>query len=368
MDRSTVDRRDWLKTAGAALIGAGVGATASTCALRGGARKLARVQVSPERVIRTVAGLRPFRGSGFRLEAETLDRKTVIHNYGHGGGGITMSWGCAHLAMEEALKTGQRAFAVIGCGGVGLATARLLQRQGFEVTIYAKDLPPKTTSNVACASWYPAESSDPNQRTPEYTERFARAARLSYSYFQEMAGDYYGIRWQHNYTLSEEPPEDDDSAIRDLFPETRDLARKEHPFGYPYCRRVWQMLIEPPIYLNAVMRDFMLSGGKIVVREFASRDEVLKLKEPVLMNCTGIGAKALFGDEELVPIKGQLTILVPQPEIDYMMVYEGLYMMSRKDGVLLGGTHERGEWSLEPNPLEAERVMSGHIDFFKKMA
>jgi len=368
MDRPTVNRRDWLKTAGAALVGAGAGAAASNYALRSGSGKLAPVKASPERVIRTVVGLRPFRPSGFRLEAESVDKKTVIHNYGHGGGGMTMSWGCAHLALEEALKTGQRAFAVIGSGGVGLATARLLQRQGFEVTIYAKDLPPKTTSNVACASWYPAESSDPTMQTPQYLERFTRAARLSYRYFQEMAGDYYGIRWMHNYTLSEEPPEAEDSAIRDLFPETRDLPRREHPFAHPYCQRVWQMLIEPPIYLSAVMRDFLLAGGKIVVRELADREDVLKLKEPVVMNCTGIGAKALFGDEELMPIKGQLTILVPQPEVDYMMVYEGLYMMPRRDGILLGGTHERGEWSLEPNPVEAERVMSGHIEFFKKMA
>jgi D-amino-acid oxidase len=368
MDRATVNRRDWLKLAGAAAVGAGVGA-ASSSLWRSRPPRLAKVRVSRERVIRTAVGLRPFRASGFRLQAESLEKKTVIHNYGHGGGGVTLSWGSAHLALEEALKTGQRAFAVMGCGAVGLATARLLQRQGFEVTIYAKDLPPKTTSNVACASWYPAESSDPNLRTAEYVERFTRAARLSYRYFQEMVGEHYGIRWLPNYTLFDEPLEErEDSTIADLFPETRDLARGEHPFGYPYCQRVWQMLIEPPVYLNAVMRDFLLAGGKVVVREFTGREDLLKLPEPVILNCTGIGAKALFQDEELMPIKGQLTILLPQPEVDYMFVYQGLYMMPRADGVLLGGTHERGEWSLEPNPVEGDRVMSGHIDFFRKMA
>lgn len=368
MDRATIDRRSWLQTAGAALVGAGAGAAASTYALRGGHRSLAPVQASPQRVIRTVVGLRPFRASGFRLEPEALGKKTVIHNYGHGGGGMTLSWGTAHLAMEEALKTGQRTFAVIGSGAVGLATARLLQRQGCLVTIYAKDLPPRTTSNVSCASWYPAESSDPGRRTPEYMDRFARAARLSYRYFQEMAGDYYGIRWLPSYTLSEEPPEADDAGIADLFPDARDLTRKEHPFGQAHCRRIFQMLIEPPIYLNAVMRDFLTAGGKVVVQEFSGRDDLLKLKEPVILNCSGLGAKAIFGDEDLTPIKGQLTVLLPQPEVQYMMVYKGIYMMPRKDGVLLGGTHERGEWSLDPNATEAARVMSDHVDFFKKMA
>jgi glycine/D-amino acid oxidase-like deaminating enzyme len=95
--------------------------------------------------------LRPFRPSGFVLRREELGPKTIIHNYGHGGCGVTLSWGTAHLAVEEALKTNQTKYAVLGCGAVGLATARLLQRRGFEVTIYAKDLPPNTTSNIAGA-------------------------------------------------------------------------------------------------------------------------------------------------------------------------------------------------------------------------
>ena len=41
-------------------------------------------------------GLRPFRKPGVRLERDRLrDGRTVIHNYGHGGSGFTLSWGCA---------------------------------------------------------------------------------------------------------------------------------------------------------------------------------------------------------------------------------------------------------------------------------
>lgn len=367
MDRSSVGRRDWLKTAGTVAAGAALSAGCGRFAPR---RTLAKVQVAPERVIRTVVGLRPFRPSGFLVKSEALDKKTVIHNYGHGGGGVTMSWGTAHLAMEEALKTGQTSCAVIGCGAVGLATARLLQKRGFAVTIYAKDLPPNTTSNVACAQWSPAESADPNQRTPEFVDRFIRAARLSYRYFQDYIGDYYGVRWIRNYALSEDPPEDRGmrNTIQDLFPEFSQIDRKEHPFPYAYCQRYWTMLIEPPVYLNAVLRDFLLGGGTLVVREFGDREAILKLPEPVVINCTGIGAKALFNDEELMPIKGQLTVLLPQPEIDYITITSDLYMMPRKDGILLGGTHERGEWSLEPNASEMKRVMDGHIEFFSQMA
>jgi glycine/D-amino acid oxidase-like deaminating enzyme len=129
------------------------------------------------------------------------------------------------------------------------------------------------------------------------------------------------------------------------------------------------MLIEPSVYLNAVMRDFLLAGGKVVVREFAALDAFLSLPEPVILNCTGLGAKALLKDEDLTSIKGQLTVLLPQPEVDYITLGpEGLYMFPRRDGVLLGGTHEEGVWTLDPNLEAAERIMQGQMKLFREMA
>ena len=56
--------------------------------------------IDPPEVIKERVGLRPFRRSGIRLETEQLaDRRTVIHNYGHGGSGFTLSWGCAEAVF-----------------------------------------------------------------------------------------------------------------------------------------------------------------------------------------------------------------------------------------------------------------------------
>ncbi|MFT6824056.1 MAG: D-amino-acid oxidase, partial [Pseudohongiellaceae bacterium] len=129
---------------------------------------LRRVIVSPDRVIRTIAGSRPFRPSGFRLEAESFGDKTVIHNYGHGGGGITLSGGTSYLAMELAEQTAHRRCAVLGAGAVGLAAARLLQDRGWDVTIYTRDLPPNTTSNIAGGQWSPTSVYDDDKVTPQF--------------------------------------------------------------------------------------------------------------------------------------------------------------------------------------------------------
>ena len=362
-----------LKATGLAALGAGFSACASR---RAGSlvwpeppRRFARVHVAEDRIIRTVVGLRPFRPSGFVVRVDRLGDKTVVHNYGHGGGGITLSWGTSALAVDEACKTGEKRFAVLGCGAVGLASARLLQQHGAEVTIYAKDLPPHTTSNIAGGQWAPTSVMDASRRTAESDELLARASRLSHRSFQQLPAAEFGIRWLENYVLSDEPLEQwwEQELVRDLYPEWRELGPHDHPFPARYARRFTTMLIEPPIYLNAMLRDVRLAGGRVVVRELASREQVREIPEPVIVNCTGLGAKALFGDEELEPVKGQLTFLLPQPEVDYMVITEDLYMFPRRDGILLGGTFQHGVWSLDVDEEARRRIMSGHRALFEGM-
>jgi glycine/D-amino acid oxidase-like deaminating enzyme len=351
----------------------------SACATRGPAIRerhftpsglpLRRVNISPDRVIRTVVGLRPYRDAGFVLRADKLDDKLLIHNYGHGGGGITLSWGTAHLAMEIAQATDHRRCAVIGCGAVGLASARLMQQLGWDVTIYARDLPPDTTSNIAGAQWSPASVFDPDAVSPAFYDLLGSALEHSYRHFQHLVGDRYGIRWVSNYMLSRRPFRSDDlfSRFAHFYPELRDLDADDHPFPAPYARHFNTMFIEPPVYLPAVMHDYQVAGGRIVVREFARAADFALLDEPVIFNCTGLGSRELFGDEILIPAKGQLSVLLPQVGINYLMIYSGIYMFPRKDGVLLGGTFERNDWTLTPNPDERTRILREHQALFRGM-
>jgi D-amino-acid oxidase len=362
-----------LRATGLAAVGAGL----SACAARQGGslvwpeprRRFARVRVSEDRIIRTVVGLRPYRASGFVVRSEKLGEKTIVHNYGHGGGGITLSWGTSELAADEAWSTGAKRFAVLGCGAVGLATARLLQRRGGEITIYAKDLPPQTTSNIAGGQWSPTSVMAGDRRTAESDALLARAARLSHRSYQQLPAAEFGIRWLENYILSDEPLGEwwEQSLVRDLYPELRALRPDEHPFPARYARRFTTMLIEPPIYLSAMERDVRVAGGRIVVGELRSREEVQALPEPVIVNCTGLGAKALFGDDELEPVKGQLTFLLPQPEVDYIVITNQLYMFPRRDGILLGGTFEHGVWSLDVNEEARQRILAGQRALFEGM-
>ncbi len=128
------------------------------------------------------------------------------------------------------------------------------------------------------------------------------------------------------------------------------------------------MHIEPAVFLAAILADFRLAGGKTVIREFTDLRAVAALDELLIVNCTGLGARALFGDEELIPVKGQLTVLLPQPEIDYLTIGPGNdYMMPRQDGIVLGGTFQRDVWTLEPDSVESERILREHQQLFSSM-
>lgn len=381
-----MDRRTLIKTAGLAALGLGFGGCATRrpapAARPRFAINLPPVDAAWDRVIRTTVGLRPHRPSGFVLKADKLDAKTLIHNYGHGGAGISLSWGCGQVAAELALQGSERRAAVIGCGAVGLAAARQLQRRGFEVTIYAASVPPDTTSNMALAGFTPSSGVVAfDRRTPEWDAQIRHVAGISYRQLQLLVGTDYGVSWLYNYS-----PTDDarvasgrDALLPDLDTERVVLQPGEHPFPTTYAIRSVGMRIEPSIYLEALLRDFTLFGGHIVIRKFDTPRDLMTLSEPIVVNCTALGSRELFGDQELIPHKGQLTALVPQPEITYQTNGGAgrssrsgpggfLHMMPRRDGIILGGTREAGVWTLEPNQDERKRVVDGHIELFHAMA
>lgn len=347
-------------------------------------RRFAAVKVARDRVIREVVGLRPFRPSGFVVSAERVGEKLLVHNYGHGGAGVTLSWGTASLAVDLArdfLTTrptrrpsrrapAPRRFAVIGCGVSGLSVARLLQQRFQDgpgtVTIYAKDLPPNTTSNIAGAWWSPTSVYEPQRVTTTFNEQFRSASLISHRSFQLLVGAEYGVRWIDTFELMrhEASLQREITGGNALYAQIRIHRDPDNYFGFPYVREFSSMLIEPSIYLSALLRDFYIAGGKVVVKEFRSREEIARLPETVIFNCSGLGARALFADEELVPVRGQLEVLLPQPEIDYCYLSSG-YMFPRRDGVILGGTWDHDDWNLAPNAEQASWILDTHAEIMK---
>ena len=237
------------------------------------ARRIAPVKLSRDRIIREIVGLRPYRAKGFVVEAQRIGSKLLVHNYAHGGAGITLSWGTASMAADlaydfvtqgthRARDTSRLRFAVIGSGVSGLSTARLLQRryhaQRNNLTIYARDLPPDTTSNIAGGFWSPTSVYDSDVATPAFVQQFRYACRTSHRAFQLLTGSEYGVRWIDTFNLhrSEAPLKRGLPGGNSLYPGYKVHRDPEHYFGFPVVRQYSTMLIEPSIYLDALLRDF----------------------------------------------------------------------------------------------------------------
>jgi D-amino-acid oxidase len=354
-----LDRRGFVAAGSAALL--------AGCATTGrrspGCGPLPRVLVDEARVIRTVAGLRPYRASGFVARRDQFGDKALVHNYGHGGAGITLSWGSSRLATDLGLPGHSGPVAVIGSGVMGLTTARLVQEAGFPVRIYTAALPPDTTSAVAGGQVSPFGHYREGEVTPAWIAQFQAAMAFSWKRFQTLVGDRYGIRWLPTYeeTRHQAIPKD---WMSPYYPNARLLRRDEHPFPAERIMTFDTMYVETPRFMAWLTEEVLKAGGTIRMRRFDSLADVANLPETLVFNCTGIGAAQLLGDDQLTPVRGQLAVLRPQHEVRYAFAGDAGYMFPRADGILLGGTFERGVWDATPQPEDIARIIASHRNLF----
>jgi hypothetical protein len=342
------------------------------------------IRATPDRIISLTVCTRPFRALGARIESERLGRKTIVHNYGHGGSGWSLSWGSATLALREVLKTREREIAVIGCGVIGLTSAIIAQRAGLKVRIYAKDRPPDVRSILATGNWSPnSRYCSDEGATPELAQRWEEMARISFRMYQNMLGlPGDPIEWRDGYRLVDEafvgksshpdgePHYPNLEERLDFFPRSELMAPGSHPFPTTIVRRYSVLVFNLSSYMRLLISDFLAAGGVIETREFEKPGDISKLRERTVIHCTGYGARALFGDESIIPVRGQLMRLVPQPEITYGLQYnDQFYMIPRRDGILLQSQApgDFGNADTAPDRAAAERTVQGVADLNQRI-
>jgi glycine/D-amino acid oxidase-like deaminating enzyme len=357
-------RRKFLAGAGAAIglagiTGCGTGALSTRRGTAPPALQLAppTLQLAPlrartDRITQITVCTRPFRAEGPRLDVEQLGQKVIVHNYGHGGSGWSLSWGSSSIAVQKAMATGAREIAVIGCGALGLTSALLLQRAGARVTIYAKELPPNVRSSLASGLWTPdSRICLEDHATPAFKELWAGMARRSFQTYQTLLGlPGNPVEFIDSYFVSDEQnsqgrggastdtrpkfAELQRELIPDLIPRGEDFGPGSHPFGGRYLRRNSLMMFNISAYARLLLTDFLANAGRIEIAEFHAPDDLAKLRERVLINATGYGSRALFGDESIIPVRGQLARLIPQPEVNYGLFYKNVSFVPRRDGLV----------------------------------
>lgn len=310
-----------------------------------------------------VVGVRPHRKGGVRLELspEPLNGKTVIHNYGHGGGGITLSWGCASVATElvaEAIaklpKDAVASVAILGTGVIGLTTATELRRRwpDLQLAVYAKDLDVRTTTSFVAGGQFEPSGIFREYDSPEGKKRFGDYLRRSRDRIVALQSSgqrlLFGVAERKNYTLDHEIPALDVFTPPDVvarFRKGKLPFEKLNVVGREYSN--W--LMNPTILLPKLAADLAAPNVKFEQRDFQSLSDVAALPQRIIVNCTGYGAKKLFADDAMVPQRGHLVVLEKTHDKQLYFFSGGCenrvisYAFCRQNDVVIGGTVISGD-------------------------
>ncbi len=325
---------------------------------------LVPMRISPDQLIDVKCCIRPLRAAGPNLGTERVGDALIVHNYGHGGSGWSLSWGSADIAVGKALTVLPREIAVVGCGIIGLTTAVVAQQAGLKVTIYARDTIQKTRSFRASGSFTPdSRIALAEQAGPAFADVWERMARYSWKAFRTYLGlpgdpvefgDSYAVSdapitrrvWpadpaiKESFATSGLPRQNSEFAhyserIRDIVPQGVPLAAEDNPFSLPYAQRSSQMHFNFASYAHTLLSEFFGRGGQFVMRDFHSPAELGRLREKVVIHCTGYAARDLWQDHTVIPVRGQTGWLVPQPDANYSVRFRNVSLMSKADGVVV---------------------------------
>ena len=241
---------------------------------------------------------------------------------------------------------------VLGCGVSGLSSGIRLLEAGHTVELWARELPPHTTSDVAAAVWYPYRA------FPQ--DRVTGWARRTFDVLCELAErPETGVLVERGVELFTEAPPDPWWAP--CVPSLRAATTEELLPGYSHGYSFEAPIIEMPRYLPFLLARFRELGGRIHQREVRSLDEAWRAA-PVVVNCTGLGARSLVGDDSLFPIRGEVLRVAPPPVRGFVFdesEVRGIgYVISRSTDCILGGTAEDGNASLEPDPVKGEQILA----------
>lgn len=239
---------------------------------------------------------------------------------------------------------------VIGAGVSGLTTAVRLAEAGIPVRIRAEQRPEHSTSAAAGAIWDPLYANHP---------LMLRWSSSSYATFCAMVdAGRPEVRLVPGVEASRRLIPAPDWAHE--LPGFRECTPAELPDGFASGWRYIAPIIDMPPYLAYLERRLRDAGGTLELGRVRSLDETTA---PIVINCTGIGARELVPDPEVEPIRGQL-VAVRNPGVHEFFaehtdeLEEMTYLLPQGDVLLLGGSADKGQWDPVPDQTVADAIVA----------
>ncbi|PAZ17038.1 amino acid oxidase [Streptomyces sp. SA15] len=237
---------------------------------------------------------------------------------------------------------------VVGGGVIGLTTAVVLAERGRRVRVWTRDPVERTTSAVAGALWWPYRI-EPAARARAWALR-------SLDVYEELAArpEVTGVRMVEG-VLGEADLDGAEAWATVRLPGLRAATAEEYAGTGVWARLP---LIDMSTHLPWLRGRFLAAGGAI---EEQTVSDLAQVPAPVVVNCTGLGARELVPDASVRPVRGQLVV-VENPGIRTWVTSKApdgqmAYFFPQPGRLLLGGTADEDAWSLEPDPVVAEAIV-----------
>lgn len=251
---------------------------------------------------------------------------------------------------------------VVGAGISGLTCALRLREAGCTVEVVSAEPPERTTSSVAAALWYPYRA------FPE--AEVTRWGAATYRVLADMTRDAAtGVRLRIGREIFEvATPE---PWWRSAVPALGRVPEADLPPGYVDGFVLSVPVVDSSIHLPWLVRRLTSLGVGLRIATVADLATVAPTAD-VIVNCTGLGAQRLLGDDSLVPVRGQIVV-VEQVGLTQWLLADtdpqlSTYVVPREHTIVLGGTAEVGATALEPDTATAEGLRDRCIALLPEVA
>ena len=252
--------------------------------------------------------------------------------------------------------------AIIGAGISGMSTAFLLAQKDHHITIYAKAFSPNITSNRAAAFWFPYHIRN--------DKRGIRWCQTSYEYYTKLAEkEETGISMRQLIKVLRKGVDEEEPIWIDFMPEgaCRIMDKNELPENIARGYEVKVPLMETQIFLPYLQQQLEQKGVAFIEKEIKDFSELIN-EYDLVINCSALGSRKLCNDESVIPVRGQVGLLAPRNNLPiYLDNEKPLYIVPRKDAIIVGGTYEE---RIETETTEAstiERILKNAYEVFPEL-
>ncbi|MEP7319988.1 MAG: FAD-dependent oxidoreductase [Panacibacter sp.] len=255
-----------------------------------------------------------------------------------------------------------KTIAIIGAGISGMSTAYLLKDKGYNISIYAKAFSPNITSNRAAAFWFPYHIRN--------DKRGINWCGTTYDYYKAFAQQpETGISMKQLIKVLQNDVEEEEPIWIDFMPEGsyRIMATNELQQGFAKGYDITVPLIETQIFLPFLQEQLLQSGIRFIDQEIGNFEE-LTTDFDMVINCSALGSRKLCNDSGIIPVRGQVGLLAPTEGIPiYLDNEKPLYVVPRKDAIIVGGTYEEGVETETTEPETIARLLSNAYEVFPQL-